>query len=374
MFGVFGGGRDEDHVAAGQDLESEVAAAFDAVVVLLGQDGSDEADERVAIGEDPDDRVSGAPPVRSVDRTIVVPRRALTAGDGMAMMSSSSAPHRVPIGPAHGHRMRVAVLVVRHQPERRSPVIPAMVERLYDRGATIDLVCPDEGARPADLPADTAVCVLKAKTAAALRYAEAVYERGIPTVSPYPVTALCRDKIVTTDVLERAGVPVPRTYVETDARRLAPLLVEGPLIVKPYRGSQGRGIHIVRTAEDLKNVEQGTDPVMAQRYLEPDGRDRKIYRIGEEIFCVERIWPPRTYADKLGACIPVTPRLVDVARGCGEALGIDLYGVDVIMHRGEPLVVDLSSFPGFKGVPDAGRRLGDYVFGYASSAASAGPR
>jgi len=38
-----------------EDVEAEVAAAFGPFVVLLGQDGADEADQGVAGGEDPDD-------------------------------------------------------------------------------------------------------------------------------------------------------------------------------------------------------------------------------------------------------------------------------------------------------------------------------
>ncbi len=41
--------------ASCQDVEAEVAAAFNPFVVLLGQDGADEADQRGAVGEDPDD-------------------------------------------------------------------------------------------------------------------------------------------------------------------------------------------------------------------------------------------------------------------------------------------------------------------------------
>jgi predicted ATP-grasp superfamily ATP-dependent carboligase len=39
-----------------------------------------------------------------------------------------------------------------------------------------------------------------------------------------------------------------------------------------------------------------------------------------------------------------------------------LYGFDVIMNEDQPYVVDMSSFPGFKGVPDAALRLADYVY------------
>jgi hypothetical protein len=46
---------DGGEAGLGEDVEAEVAASFDPVVVLLGQDGSDEADQGVAVGEDPDD-------------------------------------------------------------------------------------------------------------------------------------------------------------------------------------------------------------------------------------------------------------------------------------------------------------------------------
>jgi hypothetical protein len=32
------------------------------------------------------------------------------------------------------------------------------------------------------------------------------------------------------------------------------------------------------------------------------------------------------------------------------------------MSDGRPVVVDVNTFPGFKGVPDAGARLADYIY------------
>jgi hypothetical protein len=53
---LFSLGIGEGEAGAGQDVEveAEVASAFDPVVVLLGQDGSDEAGQGVAGGEDAD--------------------------------------------------------------------------------------------------------------------------------------------------------------------------------------------------------------------------------------------------------------------------------------------------------------------------------
>jgi hypothetical protein len=41
--------------ALGEDVEAEVAASFGPFVVLFGQHGADEADDRAAVGEDADD-------------------------------------------------------------------------------------------------------------------------------------------------------------------------------------------------------------------------------------------------------------------------------------------------------------------------------
>jgi ribosomal protein S6--L-glutamate ligase len=261
---------------------------------------------------------------------------------------------------------RIAFLMVRHPTGRISPIIPAVVRGLSARGATVDLIYPDEerGDPRRAYPAHD-LYVLKAKTDRALRLAQTLHAHGAATLNPYPITALCRDKIATTRVLASAGVPVPTTYVESDPRRLAPLLEDGPLIVKPHRGSQGRGVHVVHAADALARV-PSCEPVMAQRYLPPDGLDHKIFRIGAACFCVKRIWPPRTYADKLGEPAELDAPLRDLTERCGDALGVDLYGVDVIYSDGRPYVVDLSSFPGFKGVPDAAVRLADYIYATAT--------
>src|SRR3954467_15053946 len=59
-----------DGLGLGQYVEAEVAAAFGPFVVLLGGHGADEADDRAAVGEDPDD--VGAAPDLSVEPLVGV--------------------------------------------------------------------------------------------------------------------------------------------------------------------------------------------------------------------------------------------------------------------------------------------------------------
>jgi hypothetical protein len=50
-----------DGLGAGEDVESEVAAAFGPFVVLFGEDRAAEPDDRAAVGEDADDADQGLP-------------------------------------------------------------------------------------------------------------------------------------------------------------------------------------------------------------------------------------------------------------------------------------------------------------------------
>jgi ribosomal protein S6--L-glutamate ligase len=209
--------------------------------------------------------------------------------------------------------------------------------------------------------------VLKSGSELALSLAGALHEAGATIVNPYPVAAACRDKVIATSVLQSAGVPTPETYLAAHVGELAPLLDQGPLVVKPYRGTNGVGVHTVWDPDQLDDVAHG-GVIFAQRYHKPEGRDRKIYVIGGQVFGVKRVWPARTYEEKLGEPFTITRELREIALACGRAFGIELYGLDIIVSDGRPYVVDISSFPGFKGVPDASLRLADYIYAAAERA------
>src|SRR5205807_8524389 len=141
---------------------------------------------------------------------------------------------------------------------------------------------------------------------------------------------------------------------------LAPLLEEGPLVIKPYQ--EGGQVKIVRTPAELAQVELGRDPVFAQRYHPPQDRDCKIYVIGGQLFGVKKVFPRRTEEEKLGEPFTLTPELSDMARRGGGAFEIGLYGMDVIESEGKAYVVDMDSIPGYKGVPDAPLLLARYLY------------
>ncbi len=259
--------------------------------------------------------------------------------------------------------MKIGILMLRHPPTRISPVMPEVLHLLGDWGCTVEVIYPEEQVSSlSQVRVEHDLYVLKSGTDLALSMAGALHAAGARILNPYPVAAAMRDKIVAMRILQAAGLPVPETYITSNPRRLASLLDAGPLVLKPYRGSQGRGIHIVWDADELDDVPNDEGPVFAQRYHKPEGEDHKIYVIGEQMFGVKRIFPAKTYVEKIGEPFTITPELQELARRCSRAFGIELFGFDVVMSGGQPYIVDIQSFPGFKGVPDAALRLADYIY------------
>lgn len=252
---------------------------------------------------------------------------------------------------------------------------PVVMRMLADDGVKVDVVGGKR--RLLDLSSvrvEHDLYVLKKIDGLAWSVAGALHVQGATIVNPYPVTAALRDKIVAFRVLQAAGVATPATYTGSHPMLLAPLLDGGPLVVKPLDGTGGFGVQVIRTLAELEALPViRTAPVFAQRYHPPDGRDRKIYAIGGRLFGVKKVFPARTQEEKHGEPFTPTAEMQDIARRCGEAFGIDLYGVDIIESDGRTYVVDMSTVPGFKGVPDAPIHLAAYVRAAAERAARGHP-
>ena len=259
--------------------------------------------------------------------------------------------------------MKIAILMFRHPPTRMSPIMPEVVRLLTEWGEEVDVICPEEQLIDVSrVRVEHDLYVLKSGSELALSLAGALHAAGATILNPYPITAILRDKVITSHILRRAGIPYPETFITMQPKHLAPLLDDGPLVIKPYRGSQGRGVYVIWDTDQLDNINHDGGLVFAQRYHPPQGHDLKIYMIGGQVFGVKRVWPAHSYEQKLGEPFTVTPEVHDIALRCGSAFGLELYGLDIILNEDKPYVVDMSSFPGFKGVPDAALRLADYIY------------
>ncbi len=270
-------------------------------------------------------------------------------------------------------RVRIGFLLPHYSCHSRS-FMPVVVQGLAESGAIVDVIHPPEGVLDLSrIRVEHDIYVLRHTSGLSLSLAGALHKLGAVIVNPYPVSAALRDKVITSRILQGAGVRTPDTYVASDPQQLLPLLNSAPLVIKPYQGAGGHHVRIIRTSAELTDVNCGREPVFAQRFHANDGRDRKIYAIGARLFGVKKVFPRRTEEEKQGEPFALTPELSEIAVSCGRAFGIDLYGVDIIESEGTPYVVDMCSIPGFKGVPDAPRLLVQYFLAAAKRAVRGEP-
>jgi len=90
-----------------------------------------------------------------------------------------------------------------------------------------------------------------------------------------------------------------------------------------------------------------------------DGWDIKLWVIGRQVFAARRRTALETNTRKpdipILECLP--GEWVSMALKAGRAFGLHLYGVDLLMTNRGPVLVDVNSFPGFRGVEGADRAL-----------------
>lgn len=256
-------------------------------------------------------------------------------------------------------------MLVRRVPPVPSPVLVEVFDILARRGYEVDSGIAEELlTRPDELEPAHDLYLLKSHTELSLSLAGVLHAQGARLLNPYESCMATQNKIVASRLLRAAGVPVPRGWVTGDLGLLEDLLERTALILKPYRGHRGVGIHVVRNRRELAALPPLSEPLLVQEHVRGSGQDLKVYVVGSEVFAVRKAFSANSFTIPGRPC-PVSSDVRDIARRCGEALGLGLYGLDVIESPRGPVVVDLNYFPGYKGVPDVAPLIADYVDGYA---------
>jgi ribosomal protein S6--L-glutamate ligase len=239
-----------------------------------------------------------------------------------------------------------------------NPALAEVVELLRARGVDVEVgVAEDIVLRPEDPALAADLFVLKSHTPFWLSVAAILHEQGARIVNPYPACVAAQDKIVCTHRLAAAEVRTPRSWVTGDLARLLDVAEERPLIIKPSVGGRGVGIQIVHSARELAAVPPPSHAVLVQEYVS-EGDEVKLYVVGDEVSGVVKRYEGRGFVRSMCA---VDDAMREVALRCGRALGLGIYGVDVILAKDGPVVIDVNYFPSFKGVPGAGERIAAYL-------------
>jgi [lysine-biosynthesis-protein LysW]--L-2-aminoadipate ligase len=186
-------------------------------------------------------------------------------------------------------------------------------------------------------------------------YATQVLNRwGIPTVNRASVAATCGDKLVTSAVLQAAGVPQPDARLAFTPEAALQIIEEMgyPVVLKPVMGSWGR---LVSRANDRQAAEAilehrevlGTyqhQIYYIQQYIEKPGRDIRAFVVGDEtvaaIYRNSPHWITNTARGASAEACPVTPELSEVCLAAARAVGGGVLAIDVMEDTQRGLLIN----------------------------------
>ncbi|MEW2547665.1 hypothetical protein AB0910_18150 [Streptomyces sp. NPDC047002] len=275
--------------------------------------------------------------------------------------------------------MRLCFLVEEQYRHDGMPV--EVMGRLTDWGHRVDVVRPGSSLVPVSEAVRAGshdAWVLKTVSGGpGLTLLEAAAAVGLTTVNDARAIRGVRDKALAAAIGRSRGLPVPVTWAAARWQTLAEIpAAEFPLVVKPAAGSSGRGVHLVRTQERLRELaanraDEGL--LIAQPYVRNPGTDLKVYSVAGELYATERASPlhPARTAPERRVALP--REVAAIAARVGEVYGLDLYGLDVLLGPDGPVVVDVNDFPSFRQVPDAASRVARAVLRLARAGGAAGP-
>ncbi|MBM4108809.1 MAG: lysine biosynthesis protein LysX [Phycisphaerae bacterium] len=184
-------------------------------------------------------------------------------------------------------------------------------------------------------------CVSQTQALACVRTLEAF---GVPCVNPAAVIDACGDKLATSLLLSRAGVPQPRTRVAVDPESALAAIEEMgyPVVLKPTVGSWGRllaRVHDRDAAEailehkaTLGSVQHGVFYI--QEYVRKPGRDLRVFMVGDEAICgivrTSPHWITNTARGGRAGALALTPEHRRVGAAAARALGGGVLAVDLL--------------------------------------------
>lgn len=106
---------------------------------------------------------------------------------------------------------------------------------------------------------------------------------------------------------------------------------------------------------------QQTARDLLQPFVTNEGVDRKLYIAGRAVRGLLKSWPLHHGHVTTGTPFAPDAELTALAQRVGEVVGLELYGVDLLLGEAGPVIVDVNPFPDFRGVADAPRLIAEHL-------------
>jgi ribosomal protein S6--L-glutamate ligase len=191
-----------------------------------------------------------------------------------------------------------------------------------------------------------------------------------------------RDKLRALQLLSRKGVGMPVTGFAHDVangRELIKMVGGAPVVLKLLAGTQGRGVVLAETTKAAESVidafiELGADFLVQEFIKEAGGSDVRAMVIGRRVVAaMERTAAEGEFRSNLhrgGSAhqTRLTPEERSAAVRAAQTMGLRVAGVDILRSARGPLVMEVNSSPGLRGIEEAtGKDIAGKIIDYVEA-------
>ena len=189
-------------------------------------------------------------------------------------------------------------------------------------------------------------------------------QAGVPCVNGSNAIEIVKDKLRTSQILTRHGIPIPNTMMVRFPidEGLVKENIGFPCVVKVVTGSYGEGVYLCERSRDFKKLMEfiknlgNKKTLIVQEYLgERVGEDLRVLVIGGKVIgAMKRTAPEGDFRANItnggtGSNFEVTEEIDFLARETARSLGLDIAGIDLLFDVRGFRVCEANSNPGFLG-------------------------
>jgi len=183
---------------------------------------------------------------------------------------------------------------------------------------------------------------------------------GTLVINPPKAIEISVDKYYSLNLLRQSGISVPRTIATENFEEALRAFGElgGDVVVKPLFGSRGVGSTRVSDSEIATRIFRALtynhEVIYLQEYIEHGFSDIRAFVIGEQVVASMRreakTWKTNVSLGAKPKPVKLDSELEDLAIKASRIIGCKVAGVDIVESRKGPLIVEINSQPGWRGL------------------------
>ncbi len=190
---------------------------------------------------------------------------------------------------------------------------------------------------------------------------------GTYCVNESVAIARSRDKLRSTQLLSRKGLGIPVTAFANSPDDVNGLIREvggAPLVIKLLEGTQGIGVVLAETKKAAESVIQAfmgvKSNILIQEFIkEAGGSDIRCLVVGGKVIAaMQRTAAAGEFRSNLhrggsAELVKLTPAERSTAVKAAKVMGLNVCGVDLLRSDRGPLIMEVNSSPGLRGIEEA---------------------